>query len=180
VKGVAGTLTELGLEERIKRLQEDFDASFAKEMESVPQGCALHLLVSVGKERLALPIRNINRLVRDVDVIPLPGAPQNLMGVMNLRGDLVAVYDLPTMFGGHDSEDRKEDIVVMKGLAFEAGIAVSAVGTLVALKDDNLGSVPSTVPASLKSVLRGTTYLSGELLLFLDLDQLFARLDARG
>jgi len=173
-------MAELGLEERIRRLQEDFDASFAKEVESVPQGRSLHLLVRVGEERFALPIGNINRLVRDVDVIPLPGAPKNLLGVMNLRGDLVAVYDLPSLFGYLSDEQRKGDIVVMKGLAFEAGLAVSEVGRLVALEDEHLGQVPGTVSASLKPVLRGTTYLDGELLLFLDLDQLFARLDARG
>ena len=101
------------------------------------------------------------------------------MGVMNMRSDLVAVYDLQTLFGGASGHDLKGDIVVMKGLAFEAGIAVSEVGALVAIERDSLGPVPGTVPTSLKPVLRGTTYQDDQLLLFLDLDQLFSRLDAR-
>ena len=172
-------MSELGLDERITRIQEDFDASFAKGIEEVSSDLTLHLMVRVGDERLALPIAHINRLVRDMDVVPLPGAPAHLQGVMNLRGDLVAVYDLPYLMGYRSDRELGGNVVVTKGLAFDAGISVSEIGTLVSLNVDEAGAVPVTVPAALKSVIRGTTYLDGQLLMYLDLGQLISKLDAR-
>jgi purine-binding chemotaxis protein CheW len=172
-------MSELGLEERIVRLQKDFDDSFAKGVEEVPSDLTLHLMVRVGDEHLALPITHINRLVRDVNVVPLPGAPAHLKGVMNLRGDLVAVYDLPYLMGYRSGREFGGDVVVTKGLSFDAGIAVSEIGTLVSLNAGEAGAVPATVPSALQSMIRGTTYLDEQLLMYLDLGQLVSKLDAR-
>ena len=172
-------MAELGLEQRLKRLQDDFDTSFARDVEEERLDLALHLTVQVGDERFALPVQHVSRLVCDADVVPLPGAPAHLMGIMNLRGEMVAIYDLPSLFGyGHSAEGQR-NVVVLKGLGFDAGLAVSDLGRLVSLDAEQMGPAPGTVPDTLRQVIRGTTYHDGKLLLFPDLKQLCRQLDAR-
>ncbi|MBI5137273.1 MAG: chemotaxis protein CheW [Nitrospirae bacterium] len=169
-----------GLDERIRLLQEDFDASFAKGADEEHSDLPLYLTVTLATERLALPITHVKRLVRGVDVMPLPGSPPHLLGLSSLRGELIAVYDLPRMFGYGGDRQPTSNIVVLKGEAFNVGIVVSDIGRLIAVDPERVGAVPRTVPGAIRQIVRGTTYHEGGLLLFLDLDQLFTQLDARG
>ncbi len=172
-------MEKVGLETRIRRLQNDFDASFARDVEEERQDLTLHLTVRVGDEVFALPVSHVSRLVSDADVVPLPGAPPHLTGIMSLRGNLIAIYDLPSLFGYGSAREGVHSVVVLKGLAFDAGVAVTGVGRLLALDDNHLGQTPSTIPGALRQVIRGTVYHEKKLLLFPDLDQLFDQLDAR-
>jgi purine-binding chemotaxis protein CheW len=171
----------LNLKDRLRKLQLDFDASFSKDlMQESQEGQTLHLTVCVGPEEFALPITAIRRLVRGAEVVPLPGAPRHLTGVINLRGDLVTVYDLPYMYGYPPTTDQAVvNVVVLKGRAFDAGLSVTDIGRLAPLDGDALGTPPSTLPGPLRQIVRGTQYQGDRLLLFPDIDRLFTQLDAR-
>ena len=172
-------MSGLGLDERIRRLQEDFDSSFAKGADEERNDLPLYLTVTLATERIALPITHVKRLVRGIDVMPLPGSPPHLLGLSNLRGELIAVYDLPRMFGYGGDRQPASNIVVLKGEAFNVGVVVSDIGRLIAVDPARIGAAPRTVPGPMRQIVRGTTYHNGGLLLFLELDQLFTQLDAR-
>jgi len=171
----------LNLKDRLRKLQLDFDASFTKDLMTESQeGLGLYLTVGVGSEEFAIPITRIRRLVRASEVVPLPGAPTHLSGVINLRGDLVTVYDLPYMYGyGATAGQAVANVVVLKGRAFDAGLLVTEIGRLAPLDTESLGPPPGTLPAPLRQIVQGTSYEGGRLRLFPDLDRLFTQLDAR-
>lgn len=171
---------ERALEERLRRLQVDFEESFAKESEETePGGLNPHLTVRVGVELFAVPIQNVQRLVRDVHVVPLPGTPPHLLGVMNLRGDLVTVYDLPMVFGYGPAGNAGTGVVVTKGLPFDAGLAVDEIGRLVDLGGSQVEPAPGMLPDPLWAMVRGMVRHDDGLFLLPDLEALFVRLDAR-
>lgn len=49
--------------------------------------------------RLALPQAGVRELVRAVAVSPLPGAPDGVDGVIDVRGEVLPVYDLAGRLG---------------------------------------------------------------------------------
>jgi purine-binding chemotaxis protein CheW len=53
----------------------------------------------VGGVGYALPLEAVERVVRAVEITPLPEAPQAILGVINARGRVVAVADLRRRFG---------------------------------------------------------------------------------
>jgi purine-binding chemotaxis protein CheW len=179
--GGEGYRTLLNLRARLGKLQLDFEAGLTKDLLEAPQeGRTLHLTVSVGPEEFAIPISQIRRLVRGAEVVGLPGAPRHLMGIINLRGDLIAVYDLPFLYGYHGVVGRgAANVVVLKGTGFDAGLSVTEIGRLVHLDEESLGPPPGTLPAPVRQIVRGTSYEGDRLLLFPDLPRLFTQLDAR-
>jgi purine-binding chemotaxis protein CheW len=52
----------------------------------------------LGRERYALETRFVLEVRRLADFTAIPGAPDHVIGVTNLRGDLVAVFDLRLFF----------------------------------------------------------------------------------
>ena len=84
-----------------------------------------HLLVRVGGERYALPIRYVVEVARMGELTPVPGAPHALLGVQNLRGQVVPVVDLGAIVGMPRSEKRGA-LVVVDDSGQPAGLAVDA------------------------------------------------------
>jgi purine-binding chemotaxis protein CheW len=107
-----------------------------------------HLLVRVGGERYALPIYDVVEVARIGGLTPVPGAPHALLGVQNLRGQVVPVVDLGAVVGMPRSEERGA-IVFVDDAGEPAGLAVDVlldVADLVAEESESpdgplLGSV---------------------------------------
>jgi purine-binding chemotaxis protein CheW len=59
-----------------------------------------HLMVfSLEAQRFALPLDAVERIVRAVEVTYLPGAPEIVLGVVNIQGRVVCVVNLRKRFG---------------------------------------------------------------------------------
>lgn len=58
-----------------------------------------HLLVQVGDEHCLLPLDRVRRVVRDLQVTPLPGAAAELQGLAELGGEPLPVVDFGRLLG---------------------------------------------------------------------------------
>ena len=54
---------------------------------------------ALANEHYGVETRYVREVVRLADYTPLPGAPAFLVGVLNLRGEILALIDLRTFFG---------------------------------------------------------------------------------
>ncbi|UEX77076.1 chemotaxis protein CheW [Spiribacter halobius] len=108
---------------------------------------------------------------------PLPGAPAWLPGVVNLRGNLVPVFDLA------QCADPPQRTVSPRLLAVGEGeaAAVLAIGGMPFRHDPNtfgppLADPPAALPPALAGAIRDAWRIDGELWLACDLPALFSEL----
>src|SRR6478609_4063621 len=59
---------------------------------------AVCVRVCVGREHYAVPVEHVLEVAESGDVAPVPGAPAQIMGVRNLRGQIVPVISLARRF----------------------------------------------------------------------------------
>lgn len=57
------------------------------------------LLFALDAQRYALPFDCVERVVQVVEITPLPGAPEVVLGVIDLQGELVVVVEPRRRFG---------------------------------------------------------------------------------
>ena len=60
---------------------------------------ASYLLVRVADEEYALPVESVREVARDGHLAPVPGAPSVVLGVRNLRGQVMPVINLAGVLG---------------------------------------------------------------------------------
>jgi purine-binding chemotaxis protein CheW len=53
----------------------------------------------VGADRLALDLMRLREIVRPLPITPVPQAPQGMVGVVELRGEILPMFDLRVCFG---------------------------------------------------------------------------------
>lgn len=82
-------------------------------------------LVGVGSQRVGIPTGDVRELVPLPDVTPLPELPPWLLGIAQVRGELLGVVDLASILGA--SGERPSVLVVVEGTGGPLGLAVQSV-----------------------------------------------------
>lgn len=94
---------------------------------------ALHVRVRVAAEHYALPVADVLEVAELGEVTPVPGAGPAVLGVCNLRGQVLPVVDLANVFALPTSEPRRMVIAEQGGR--KAGLAVDSVAGVEQLPD---------------------------------------------
>jgi purine-binding chemotaxis protein CheW len=85
----------------------------------------VHVRVVAGGEHYALPIDAVLEIGELGQVTPVPGAPSGVLGVRNLRGQVIPVLDLATVLSlSGDAENER--IVVTEDGDLRAALAVTS------------------------------------------------------
>lgn len=112
------------------------------------------LAFALGVERYAIETRYAREVVRLTDVSPVPGAPDFLRGVTNLRGDILCLVDLRKFFDvsseGLTDRSRCDEnqtarclMVVMGIERAEFGILVDETFEIARLRPDDIVPPPA-------------------------------------
>jgi purine-binding chemotaxis protein CheW len=73
------------------------------------------LVVRYGRARFALPLPNVRDALRPLPLTPLPGAPEWVAGVCNVRGDIVTAVDLAAFFELGDGAQPRGLVIATAG-----------------------------------------------------------------
>lgn len=104
------------------------------------------LLLPVGADRYALELVAIREVVLAPTVTPLPGAPAAVLGVVNLRGEVVPVFDTVALLGRGRLE-RLAFAAVVETEAGPAALAADGEPSTVVL-DQPAGAAESSVASA--------------------------------
>ena len=73
----------------------------------------------INNELYALPVDTVKSIERMQPIRPVPMAPENIIGIMNLRGIVMTVIDLRAMLKMHQSEYTPDTrLLVIKEFAY--------------------------------------------------------------
>jgi twitching motility protein PilI len=114
----------------------------------------------IGQMRLALPFATASELVEMPNVYPLPRMPENLLGLVNLHGRIVPLFDLAKLFETAHLPREKRMVLVIGHGNDAAGIVIDGLPRrLVFSPDDQV--VASALPAAAAGAVIAS-YLQGK------------------
>jgi purine-binding chemotaxis protein CheW len=135
----------------------------------------LHQLfvVRLDDHRYALPLQDVERVLRMVEITALPEAPPTVLGVVNVQGRVLSVIDLRSCFHLPQREVIPEDIlVIVHAAGGMVALAVDAVEGVSADPESTMVTAGEIVPEP--AYLEGVAKLADDLVLICDLEQLLA------
>jgi chemotaxis signal transduction protein len=124
----------------------------------------VHVQVRVGAEQYALPVAYVLEVGEIGDLTVAPGSSYATLGVRNLRGDLLPVFDLAAVLGLPRSAAPQRMLVAERG-GTRAGFAVDEV-----IDVGELADADQDVDSEL---LSGAALIDGSLVGLIDVDRVF-------
>ncbi len=98
------------------------------------------LAFQVAHQRFALPLKQVQRVLRRVALIPVPEAPQVIAGLINIHGKVMPVISLKVRLGlGNPcAADVNDRIVLIKTGDRTLGLIVEKVEEVLAVTEDQI------------------------------------------
>jgi len=82
----------------------------------------------ISGESYALPTDRIGSVTPCMNLCPIPGTPDHILGIANVSGELLPIVDIGPRFGLSRGEPRKESrIIVLENSAMKFGIFAETV-----------------------------------------------------
>lgn len=133
----------------------------------------------MGSQMFGVPVQRVQDILVPERIAPVPLAPSEVCGLINLRGRIVTVIDVRIRLGLKDARDPASRAM---GVTVESGhelytLLVDHVGDVITLATDSFEANPATVDSLWKDFSKGIHRLSDQLMVILDIDRL---LDIRG
>ncbi len=117
------------------------------------------------EETYGINVMQVQEVLRYTDIAPVPGAPDYVMGIINLRGNVVTVIDTRARFGLPPSEVTDNSrIVIIESERQVIGIMVDSVAEVVYLKQSEIDTAPNVGTDESAKFIQGVSNRDGELL----------------
>lgn len=139
-----------------------------------------YVTVFVGETMFGLTIDRVHDVFVPAGITPVPLAPREIVGLLNLRGRVVTALCLRRRLGIPAREAGAAEMAIGLEQAGETfALIVDGVGEVLKLGADTQEPVPINLDARWRDISLGVHRLDGRLLVILDVDALLAFGDAR-
>lgn len=124
----------------------------------------------LGHEQFAVPIGEVQEIVRLPEVTPVPEAPWCVEGVINLRGRIIPVLDLGKRLRLPDRpRTSKTRILIVEADRRQVGLIVDAASQVLRLPEGAIEPPPPMVNGIGVEYITGVGKLGDQLVVLLDL-----------
>ena len=124
-------------------------------------------------ETYGLNVMRIQEVLRYTEIAPVPGAPDYVLGIINLRGNVVTVIDTRRRFGLPDGEVTDSTrIVVLEADEQVIGILVDAVAEVIYIRQSEIESAPNVGNDESARFIQGVCNREGELVILVEFEKM--------
>ena len=129
---------------------------------------------TLGEQQYALPLTTVQRVVRMVEVTPLPKAPEIVLGVIDFQGNIIPVMSMRKRFGFSEPETSLGDQLIVADTATRSvALVVNSVTGVVERTGEDVAEAEQIVPGL--QYVEGITRLQGGILFIHNLERFLSK-----
>ena len=134
-----------------------------------------YIKIKMGDEMFGIDIKYIDNIVRMQHITRVPKVPAYIKGVINLRGEVIPVYNLRLKMGMQEVEETKKfRIIIIKMDGNFVGLIVDEVREVITLQNDLMEKVYRDPNEPTQNFLLGVGKDGDNLISLLDLNEVVA------
>ncbi len=128
---------------------------------------------TIGSQLCGIPVLKVQDVLGPQRITPIPLAPVEVAGSLNLRGRIVTAIDLRTRLGlTLRADDKNEMSIVVEHHGELYSLMIDAVGEVLKMSASNFERNPATLDPVWRGFSEGVYRLPEGLLVVLDVDTL--------
>lgn len=133
------------------------------------------LRFNVDRQCFAVEVLKVQEVLRVPTIMPVRGTGEAMLGVMNLRGQIVPVMDAGIRLGfGAVEVSEASRVVVLEETGDALGLLVSAVADVINLSDYKIERISGTPSLVNSEIVRGISRREGSIIILLDATRMLA------
>lgn len=156
----------------VKSMGEPVRKSLQAAQEQVLQWVTFHL----DNETYGVNVMAVKEVLRYTQIAPVPGAPDYVLGIINIRGTVISVINTRRRFGLPDQEPTDNTrIVIIEVGKHVVGIMVDSVAEVVYLRQSEIETSPTVGKDDGARFIQGVCNKNDELLILVEFEKLLSQ-----
>jgi len=130
----------------------------------------------IAEELLGIEVNLVKEITRNIEYTPLLNGKKYIKGLMNLRGNIVTIFDLELILGEKINKEVKSlQCIVLKtdDNNEQLGFLVDRTGDVIEVKKESFCELPEDIMEAKESFISSVIKGQGELLKILDFHKIF-------
>lgn len=142
----------------------------------VSEHAGKYLTFVLGNEEYGLPVLKVREIIKLMDITHVPQVPDYVLGVINLRGKVIAVIDLRRKFGLPIQASTEHTCIIVADVDLAAatvmmGVVVDSVSEVLSVSAAEIDKAPEFGEQAGAECLLGLAKVKGGVKILLDLDR---------
>lgn len=135
-----------------------------------------YLTFALGREEYGLEILKVREIIGWMEITAIPRMPSHVRGVINLRGQVIAVVDLRAKFAMETSSRTDQTCIIVvetqqNGQKLSTGIIVDHVSEVLEIADEKIEDAPTFGTSVSTDFIRGMGKVGEAVKILLDIDR---------
>ena len=140
-------------------------------------GTDQYLTFMLADEEYGVDILRVQEIRGWDSATAIPNAPDYVLGVVNLRGVVVPIFDLRKRFNLENADFTSETVTVVVKVEHEKGertigMVVDAVSDVYNITSENINAAPDVGGSVSMEFIKGLATVNNEMIILLDVDEL--------
>ena len=134
-----------------------------------------YITLRIGGQLFGAPVSDIHDVFAPTSITPVPLAPPEIAGVLNLRGRIVTAIDSRARLGLPARDPEASIMAIHIEVANESfGLIIDQVGEVLRLDDGEREDVPANLDPTWAQIASGVYRLEKELLVILEINKVLS------
>lgn len=130
----------------------------------------------LGKEIYGIPIEKTREVTRFLQIASIPGTDAYIMGLMNLRGEILCVVDIRVLLNmGNTIPSENNQIVIIKTSEGPVGVFCNEITDIYSVSKKAIETPLSTLSSEISSYIQGQVQIKDGLMGILDIERLLSK-----
>lgn len=126
-------------------------------------------------EIYAIDVMQVQEVLRFTEVAPVPGAPDFVLGIINLRGSVVTIIDTRKKFGLPARPITDETrIIIVESNGQTVGLVVDGMAEVFYTRGHEIAQPPHGNETTRSNYIRGVCQVNEKLLILIGIDKIIS------
>lgn len=131
-----------------------------------------YIVFRLGDQKYAINLMFISSIEQDYSLIPVPNAPKDIIGIINLRGSVIPVYSLKSRFGMVDDVPRSgKSLLVANCFGDIVAYEVDAVEGIEAMDPSLINRMPSIASNEETNFMEEVLHINDSIVIAISVDE---------
>ena len=134
------------------------------------------VIFKLGDEEYGMDILLVDAITNYSEIVDVPDYPEYILGILNLRGDVIPIYSLRKKFGMEEIEATdKTQLLITKTNGNLVGFKVDSVSEIIEFSEEEIHDIPVIVKNEETSYAACVAKKGEHLVLLLDNEKILSK-----
>lgn len=132
-----------------------------------------YLCFSMGAEEFAIPLLTVIEVLAVPPVTPVPSNPPYILGIINIRGQIVSIMDLRIKLGLKPVKSEEESVIICHVGGNTIGIVVDSINSVIIPQKEFLSPKPTLRNPQYGKYITNLYRTDDKMIMFIELKDIF-------